>query len=94
MARRRLRLEPCWFGLGCESPLPHAPRWDLDATITFDEEGPPDGSHPVPVFPDVVLAEEGGVDLLDYPAIRRWLDRVKQIPGFTVMPGVFPYLTR
>lgn len=43
------------------------------------------------VFPDVVLAEEGGVDLLDYPAVRRWLDRVKQWPGFVVMPGVFPF---
>lgn len=56
------------------------------------------GDHPtlgdIAVFPDVVLAEEGGVDLLDYPAIRRWLDRVKQVPGFTVMPGVFPFLTR
>ncbi|MEM9520355.1 MAG: glutathione S-transferase family protein [Actinomycetota bacterium] len=43
------------------------------------------------VFPDVVLAEEGGVDLLGYPAVRRWLDRVKQWPGFVVMPGVFPF---
>ncbi|MEM9467824.1 MAG: glutathione S-transferase family protein [Actinomycetota bacterium] len=43
------------------------------------------------VFPDVVLAEEGGVDLLDYPAGRRWLDRVKQWPDFVVMPGVFPF---
>ena len=48
----------------------------------------------IAVFPDVVLAEEGGVSLLDYPAIRRWLDRVKQVPGFTVMPGVFPFLTQ
>ncbi len=56
------------------------------------------GDHPtlgdIAVFPDVVLAEEGGVDLLDYPAIRRWLDRVKQVPGFTTMPGVFPFATR
>lgn len=56
------------------------------------------GDHPtlgdIAVFPDVVLAEEGGVDLLDYPAIRRWLDRFKQIAGFTTMPGVFPFATR
>jgi len=26
----------------------------------------------------------------DYPAIRRWLDRVRRIPGFVVMSGVFP----
>lgn len=56
------------------------------------------GDHPtlgdLAVFPDVALAEEGGVDLGDYPAIRRWLDRVKQIPGFVTMPGVFPFATR
>ena len=32
--------------------------------------------------------------LLDYPALRRWLARVQPLPGFPVMPGVFPYLTR
>lgn len=41
-------------------------------------------------FPYVMLSEEGGVSRQDYPSIRRWGDRVKQIPGFTVMPGVFP----
>jgi glutathione S-transferase len=42
------------------------------------------------IFPDVVLSEEGGVSRLPYPAIRRWIDRVKRIPGFSVMPGIFP----
>jgi glutathione S-transferase len=41
-------------------------------------------------FPDVVLCEEGGIPRQDYPAVRRWTDRVKRIPGFTTMPGVFP----
>ncbi len=45
----------------------------------------------VAVFPDVVLAEEGGIDLMDYPSLVRWTGRVKQIPGFSVMPGVFPF---
>lgn len=53
------------------------------------------GDHPtiadLAVFPDVAMAEEGGVDLLDYPALVRWLDRVKQVPGFVVMPGIFHY---
>jgi len=52
------------------------------------------GEHPtiadLAVFPDVAMAEEGGVDLLDYPALVRWVDRVKQLPRFTVMPGIFP----
>jgi glutathione S-transferase len=40
-------------------------------------------------FPYVMLSEEGGVSRLPYPAIRRWTDRVKRIPGFTTMAGVF-----
>jgi glutathione S-transferase len=41
-------------------------------------------------FPAVALSEEGGVSRQDYPAIRRWMDRVKRVPGFSVMSGVFP----
>ncbi len=39
--------------------------------------------------PYVMLSEEGGISRQDYPAIRRWCDRVKRIRGFTVMSGVF-----
>ena len=41
-------------------------------------------------FPYVMLAPEGGLSLTDFPALRRWTDRVKRIPRFTVMSGVFP----
>lgn len=41
-------------------------------------------------FPYVMLADEGGVSLADYPAVRRWTDSVKRISGFVVMSGVFP----
>ena len=41
-------------------------------------------------FPGVILSEEGGISRMPYPAIRRWTDRVKRIPGFVTMPGVFP----
>lgn len=44
----------------------------------------------VACFPYVMLADEGGVSLIDYPAVRRWTDRVKRIPGFTLMAGIFP----
>jgi len=40
-------------------------------------------------FPYVMLSEEGGISRLPYPAIRRWTDRVKRMPQFTLMPGVF-----
>jgi len=52
------------------------------------------GTHPtiadLAIFPDVILSEEGGVSRLEYPTIRRWADRFKRIPGFSVMPGIFP----
>lgn len=70
----------------------------LDEHLWFGEKQGRDwlveGDHPtiadIAVFPDVVLSEEGGVSRQDYPAIRRWLDRVRRIPGFVVMSGVFP----
>lgn len=42
------------------------------------------------IFPDVALSEEGGISRRDYPAVRRWTDRVRRIPGFIDMPGIFP----
>lgn len=44
----------------------------------------------IAAFPHLALCEEGGLSRQDYPAIRRWLDRVKRIPGFITMSGVFP----
>ena len=41
-------------------------------------------------FPYVALSEEGGISRMPYPAIRRWTDRVKRVPGFVPMSGVFP----
>ena len=53
-----------------------------------------EGEHPtiadLACFPYVMLSEEGGISRQDYPAIRRWCDRFKRLPGFTVMPGIFP----
>lgn len=39
-------------------------------------------------MPYVALGHEGGVPLDDYPAIRAWIDRIKTLPGFIVMPGL------
>jgi glutathione S-transferase len=39
-------------------------------------------------FPYVAMAGEGGIDLKPYPNILRWVDRIKQIPGFIPMPGI------
>ena len=39
-------------------------------------------------FPYVAMAGEAGIDLKPYPNILRWIDRIRQIPGFTPMPGI------
>ncbi len=40
-------------------------------------------------FPYVMLSEEAGVSRLPYPALRRWTDRVRRLPGFVPMSGIF-----
>jgi glutathione S-transferase len=37
----------------------------------------------------VMLAEEGGIALDEFAAIRRWGDRIRALPGFVTMPGIF-----
>ena len=43
------------------------------------------------IFPYVMLSEEGGISRLPYPAIRRWGNRVKRLPQFIPMPGIFAF---
>jgi len=70
----------------------------IDEHLWFAEQSGGDwllpGPHPsiadVACFPDVAMCEEAGIPLLEFPAIRRWLDRVKRIPGFAPMAGIFP----
>ena len=69
----------------------------LDEHLWFGENEKDDwivpGVHPtiadIACFPYVALSEEGGISRQDYPAIRRWCDRVKRIPGFVGMSGIF-----
>ena len=68
----------------------------LDRHLWFAEEGGQDfivgelSLADIACFGDVALAEEGGVDRQDYPAIRRWCDRVKRVPHYPLMPGIYP----
>lgn len=39
-------------------------------------------------MPYVALAPEGGVPLDDYPAVRKWIGRIKALPGFIGMPAI------
>jgi glutathione S-transferase len=40
------------------------------------------------IFPYVALAPEGKVTLEGYPAIERWMQRFRALPGFTTMQGL------
>ncbi|KKB80290.1 glutathione S-transferase [Devosia soli] len=70
----------------------------LDEHLWFGEKAGRDWlcapAHPttadIACFPYVMLSEEGGISRQDYPALRRWTDRVRRIPGFMVMSGIFP----
>lgn len=46
----------------------------------------------IAVFVHVILCEEGGVERMDYPTVRRWTDRVRHLDGFVAMSGVLPPL--
>lgn len=39
-------------------------------------------------FPYISLSHEGGVALDDYPAVVSWIERIKTLPGFILMPGL------
>lgn len=39
-------------------------------------------------FPALALSHEGGIVRDDYPALRRWIERVRRLPGFAGMPGI------
>jgi glutathione S-transferase len=39
-------------------------------------------------FPYVALAYEGEIPLDPYASVRRWIERIKALPGFVGMPGI------
>lgn len=38
-------------------------------------------------YPYTAMSEQGGLSLDPYPAINRWLDAVRQLPGYVSLPG-------
>jgi len=50
------------------------------------------GDHPtiadIACFPYVAMAEDGGISLDDYGAIRHWIRHVKGLDKFIAMPGI------
>ncbi|MGY3621116.1 glutathione S-transferase family protein [Bradyrhizobium sp. USDA 10063] len=43
------------------------------------------------LFPAIALSRDFGVEHEAYPALRRWMRRVRTIPGFVTMPGIPDY---
>jgi glutathione S-transferase len=43
------------------------------------------------LFPSMALSRDFGIDHDEYPALRRWMRRVRAIPGFLTMPGIPDY---
>jgi glutathione S-transferase len=40
------------------------------------------------LFPSIALSRDFGVEHDEYPALRRWMRRLRGIDGFIVMPGI------
>lgn len=38
------------------------------------------------VYPYVVMAPEGGIDLAPYPHVGRWIERIKRLPNYLPQP--------
>lgn len=49
--------------------------------------GPDYGIADIALFAYTAVAEDGGIALSPYPAIRQWLQRVRAQPGFVAMPA-------
>jgi glutathione S-transferase len=45
----------------------------------------------VALFPAIALSRDFGIEHDEYPALRRWMRRVRAIPGFITMPGIPAY---
>jgi glutathione S-transferase len=45
----------------------------------------------VALFPAIALSRDAGIEHDAYPALRRWMRRVRSLPGFATMPGIPDY---
>jgi glutathione S-transferase len=57
-------------------------RWFVGATPTIAD---------IALFPAIALCRDFGIDHDEYPALRRWMARLRTIPGFITMPGIPSY---
>jgi glutathione S-transferase len=45
----------------------------------------------IALFPAIALSRDFGIEHEEYPSLRRWMRRVRKIPGFVTMPGIPSY---
>ena len=57
----------------------HGRAWLVGTTPTIAD---------IACFPYTALAAEADIDLIAYPALRRWIGDVRHWPGFITMPGI------
>ncbi len=76
-ARQLLRIldETCWFNEAAGTPFVCASSAPTIADIAC--------------FVPVALLDEAEIESIDYPALSRWVARLKRLPGFTTMAGVY-----
>lgn len=76
-AKTLLRMldETCWFNADAGTPFVCATAQPTIADIAC--------------FVPVALIDEAEIEAIDYPALRTWCARIKQLEGFTTMAGVY-----
>ena len=67
--------EVCWFNAVTGTPFICATAYPTIADIAC--------------FAPVALLDEAQIDSADYPALARWVMRIKRLEGFTTMAGVY-----
>jgi glutathione S-transferase len=45
----------------------------------------------IALFPAIALSRDFGIDHDEFAALRRWMGRVRRLPGFITMPGIPAY---
>jgi glutathione S-transferase len=76
-AKQLLRIldETCWFNEASGAPFVCASAAPSIADIAC--------------FVPVALLDEAEIESIDYPALARWIARIKRLAGFTTMAGVY-----
>ncbi|WP_024506347.1 glutathione S-transferase family protein [Bradyrhizobium sp. ARR65] len=97
----RARRHAMFDASGDEQALHHAARRAfrlMDDHMTareFDDAAWFVGTAPsladLALFPAIALSRDFAVEHETYPALRRWMRRVRAIPGFITMPGIPDY---